>query len=190
MSINTGHGFEEMDLLFSHENVSSRHVTNAETMCHIICPALLVSRYYTSLYFSFLIEVPVISTPIHRSMHQVLWMWHRKILTAAINQANCKPEGSCLTKTKGALLAIRSLLLCMGGRDVDFNSLSEDDVSEEVVHVVSCYDNHHFPDWEQRYHSKCNILYRSCCICIYASCNGFISFEEGGLSWWSVQAHL
>ena len=179
-----------MDLLFSHENVSGRHVTNAETMCHIICPALLVSRYYTSLYFSFLVEVPVISTPIHRSMHQVLWMWHGKLLTAAINQANCKPEGSCLTKTKGALLAIRSLLLCMGGRDVDFNGLSEDDVSEEVVHVVSCYDNHHFPDLEQRYHSKCNILYRSCCICIYASCNGFISFEEGDLSWWSVQAHL
>ena len=179
-----------MDLLFSHENVSGRHVTNAETMCHIICPALLVSRYYTSLYFSFLVEVPVISTPIHRSMHQVLWMWHGKLLTAAINQANCKPEGSCLTKTKGVLLAIHSLLLCMGGRDVDFNSLSEDDVSEEVVHVVSCYDNHHFPDLEQRYHSKCNILYRSCCICIYASCNGFIRFEEGGLSWWSVQAHL
>lgn len=158
--------------------------------CVTICPALLVSRYYTSLYFSFLVEVPVISTPIHRSMHQVLWMWHGKLLTAAINQANCKPEGSCLTKTKGALLAIHSLLLCMGGRDVDFNSLSEDDVSEEVVHVVSCYDNHHFPDLEQRYHSKCNILYRSCCICFYASCNGFISFEEGGLSWWSVQAHL
>ena len=70
----------------------------------------------------------------------------------------------------------------MGSRDVDFNSLSEDDVSEEVVHVVSCYDNHHFPHLEQRYHSKCNILYRSCCICIYASCIGFISFEEGGLS--------
>lgn len=63
-----------MDLLFSHENVSGRHVTNAETMCHMICPALLVSRYYTSLYFSFLVEVPVISTPVHRSMHQVLWM--------------------------------------------------------------------------------------------------------------------
>lgn len=46
----------------------------------------------------------------------------------------------------------------MGGRDVDFNSLSEDDVSEEVVDVVSCYDNHHFPHLEQRYHSKCNIL--------------------------------
>ena len=74
-------------------------------------------------------------------------------MTAAINQANCKPEGSCLTKTKGASLAIRSLLLCMGGRDVDFNSLSKDDVSEEVVHVVSCYDNHHFPDLKQRYHS-------------------------------------
>ena len=53
-----------MGLLFSHENVSGRHVTNAETMCHIICPALLVSRYYTSLYFSFLVEVPVISTPL------------------------------------------------------------------------------------------------------------------------------
>ena len=58
-----------------------------------------------------------------------------------------------MTKTKGASLAIRSLLLCMGGRDVDFNSLSKDDVSEEVVHVVSCYDNHHFPDLKQRYHS-------------------------------------
>lgn len=99
-----------MDLLFSHENVSDRHVTNAETMCHIICPALLVSRYYTSLYFSFLVEVPVISTPVHRSMHQVLWMWQGKLLTAAINQANCKPEGSCLTKTK--VLHCQSVLSC------------------------------------------------------------------------------
>ena len=65
---------------------------------------------------------------------------------------------SCLTKTIGASLTIHYLVTSVSVV-VTFDSLSQDNISEDVVPVVSHYDNHHFPNLELQYCSKYSILY-------------------------------